>query len=260
MSLTTVVHHPLRLRRLTVVALDKPTPRLRRVTLAGPDMDGFVSASAEDHVKVFFPQVDGELIVPEFGPGGPRWPTSGPRPLARDYTPRRFDANELVLDIVLHDGGVASGWAERARLGDVVGVAGPRGSHVVDPSVRGFLLAADETGLPALARRLEELPAGAEVAAAIEVLDGDDEQELTTAAEVVAVRWVHRASGGRLADAVRGLPLPAGPCFAWAAGEAASVNEIRRYWLDDLGLDPDTVSARGYWRAGVVDHQELHED
>ena len=40
----------------------------------------------------------------------------------RPYTIRRWDSNtcEMVIDIVVHEGGVAAGWAMNARIGDVI--------------------------------------------------------------------------------------------------------------------------------------------
>ena len=57
----------------------------------------------------------------------------GPRPLNREYTPLHFDAqaNELTLDFYLHDGGVASEWAEGAKPGDTLIIGGPRGSLII---------------------------------------------------------------------------------------------------------------------------------
>src|SRR5690606_22155308 len=76
------VSHPLRMRMLEVVDLARPTPRLVRVTLAGDDFDGFVSASASDHVKLFVP-APGERVarVPVLGPDGIRPDPNGDRPI-----------------------------------------------------------------------------------------------------------------------------------------------------------------------------------
>ena len=51
----------------------------------------------------------------------------GRRATIRTLTPRRFDrtALELDLDIVLHGGGVAGGWATSAGPGDEAAISGP---------------------------------------------------------------------------------------------------------------------------------------
>ena len=48
------VRHPLKIRELTVKRLAPVSPRLLRVTLTG-DLADFVSASFDDHVKLFLP-------------------------------------------------------------------------------------------------------------------------------------------------------------------------------------------------------------
>ena len=95
-SLTiTRVRHPLKRRLLEVARVKMVTPHLKRVTLTGADLDDFVSASFDDHVKVFLP-LPGQT-KPLFGEGDEK-------PIARDFTPRRYDreARELDLEFVLH--------------------------------------------------------------------------------------------------------------------------------------------------------------
>lgn len=188
------VRHPLRMRRLHVTRVERPTPRLARVTLAGDDLDGFRSDGPGDHVKVFFPAPgEDEPWLPQLGPAG-IVPTPGaPRPIARDYTPKHQSLGERVLqlDIVLHDGGMASGWAAHAEPGRVLGVAGPRGSHVLRPGVAGLVLVGDETALPAIQNFLHGAAPGLPVLAIVEVQDEQDVQPLESAADVTA-RWVFR--------------------------------------------------------------------
>ena len=115
------VRHDLKLRVLTVVRTEQLTPHMRRITLAGDDLDGFVSPAHDDHVKLFFP-APGETapVLPVLGNGAnPIEYAQGARPIARNYTPRRYDAErrELEIDFVLHGDGPASllGGASRAR-------------------------------------------------------------------------------------------------------------------------------------------------
>ena len=48
------VRHALKFRMLQVRRVKAVTPRMVCVTLAGDDLDGFLSASFDDHIKVFF--------------------------------------------------------------------------------------------------------------------------------------------------------------------------------------------------------------
>lgn len=230
---------PLKRHHLTVKAVTALTPGLRRITLHGEDLADFSSPGADDHVKVFFPD-------PEGG-----------EPVGRDYTPRhhRPDARELDLDFVLHGAGPATTWAAQAAVGDPLTVGGPRGSTVVTYAFGSFLLVADDAGLPAVARRLEELPAGAKVTALLEVEGAASELPLTTQADLT-VRWLHRAGQAPgtttlLRDAVRAWsPLP-GSVFVCVGAERSAAFGIKEHLLT-RGLDADTLRVSAYWtKAGT---------
>jgi len=263
-TLFELVRHPLRVRLLEVVRTEFLGPRMRRITLAGPELEGFVSLAPEDHVKLFFPR-PGETkpIVPAFGPMGLVLPKLGPKPAGRDYTPLRFDpvAQELDIDFFLHGGGLASTWACRAAPGDLVGVAGPRGSHVLKRDFAWQLFVGDETALPEMAFRIARLP---EAAAAIGVFLVDDaENELRTLLRPnVDVRWVHRRStndaAAALVSAVRAIELPNRDGFAWLAGEASEVRAVYRHLLSAHTLVASRIRVSGHWKRGVTAHDH-HE-
>ncbi|QBI54642.1 siderophore-interacting protein [Streptomonospora litoralis] len=260
-----VEFYPLQPRTLEARTVERVTPGMVRVVLAGPDIEGFRSDNFADHVKLFFPDEEtGELRLPEMTAEG-RWNIRAPELIYRDYTVRRFDAEagELTIDLVAHDHGPGGRWAVRARPGDRIGVLGPRGTYHMDHDFDYFLLGADETALPAAARWLEELPREARVLAFLEVSDAGEEQKLQTP-ERAEVTWLHRdgAAPGTtdlLERAVRGAELPAGRGFAWCAGEAGALKPIRRY-LKERGFERGaTFDVDGYWRRGTVNHDH-HED
>ncbi len=166
------VRHQPRRRTLDVKHVDKISAHMIRVTLGG-DLDGFTSVGFDDHVKLFFPTGSvGEDGQPEF--------------MARDYTPRRHDpqAKTLAIEFVIHDAGPATRWAEQAKPGQTLQIGGPRGSFVIPTDFDWHLLIGDDTGLPAIARRLEELPAGTRAVALIEVDGPDDHVAIDSAADV----------------------------------------------------------------------------
>lgn len=97
-----LVRFPLKMRMLTVSRAVHITPRTVCVTLMGEDLADFQSLDPDDRVKVFFPAPGATvLIVPTFGPGGAQLPAGSPRPIARDYTPWRYDAAVGELDLVV---------------------------------------------------------------------------------------------------------------------------------------------------------------
>ena len=256
------VRHPLKMRELTVKRLAHVSPRLLRVTLTG-DLADFVSASFEDHVKLFFPpQGESRPSLPAVTEQGIAFDPDRPRPASRDYTPRRHDrdANELDIEFVLHGEGPAVAWARGAKVGDVLGLGGPRGSTILPEGLDWYLLLGDETALPAIARRLEEAAPDERLLVVIEVDSVEARFDIRTAANA-SVTWVYRENGRSvLPEAVAALRLPEGNGFAWAAGEYASIRQVRQRLIDVHGLDRQRIRASSYWKQGEVASHETLSD
>ncbi|HEY8976722.1 MAG TPA: siderophore-interacting protein, partial [Burkholderiaceae bacterium] len=56
------VRHELKRRELTVQAVEAVTPHFRRITLVDDSLSDFVSASFDDHVKVFVGERDATKV------------------------------------------------------------------------------------------------------------------------------------------------------------------------------------------------------
>jgi NADPH-dependent ferric siderophore reductase len=260
------VRHETRMRKLTVLRTRSITPKMLRVTLGGEELRGFISAAADDHVKLFFPERAGaEPIVPA-GPPGTTLPAGAPAPIARDYTPRRYDAtsNELDIEFSLHGDGPAARWANHARPGHKLAIGGPRGSFVVSNDFDWYLFVGDDTALPAIGRRLAELPTGVRALVIAEV-DGRAEEQLFHSQADLQVQWLHRdgAVGGdaaRLQNALRALKLPAGVGYTWIACESNVARTLRQLLLTERGFDKQWLKAAGYWKQGASATHEKHED
>jgi NADPH-dependent ferric siderophore reductase len=256
------VRHDTKLRLLTVTAITDITPLMRRVRLEG-DMSGFASPGHADHIKAFF---FAEGVTPELPPIGPNGAEfrPGTRPDMRDYTPRYWNVAEnwIDLDFVLHGDGPASGWAASVKLGSTLVIGGPRGSQVVPMAFDWYFLAGDETALPAIGRRIEELSDGAKVVAVIEVDSKAEEQIFETRADLTLI-YVHR--NGRAAgnptlvrDAVAAVAFPAGDAYAYIAGEVNMARSVKAHLLEERGFNPEWVKAAGYWHLGIADAHEDH--
>lgn len=153
--------------------------------------------------------------------------------------------------------------------------------------MRNVLLIGDETALPAIAGILEQLathPDAPRVQAFIEVPEEADCLALLCGLNA-KVHWLPRASlGTRHGDgmllAARELAsLPplrpqasdSGPLdeldldhqrpwerasarhsdfYAWVAGESAAVMAIRRFLINERGLDRQALTLMGYWKLG----------
>jgi NADPH-dependent ferric siderophore reductase len=230
------VRHETRRRAVEVMRVEQISPHFRSVTFGGESLADFISASFDDHLKFILD-------------------AGGAEPAMRDYTPRRFDnaKRELTIEFALHGDGPAANWAAQAQPGQRVTVAGPRGSFIIPVDYEWHLFVGDETALPAIARRLEELPAGARATVLAQVDDPRDRREFESAANVTAL-WAGDVN--QLIEAVRALDLPAGEGYAWCAGEARAMAQVREILVKDKGHDPRAIRAAAYWKQGAAAHHE----
>ncbi len=231
------VRHELKRRELRVAHVETLSPHSRSITLTGESLADFVSLSFDDHVKVLFDA-----------------PADGSEPPRRDYTPRHFDneARELTIEFALHGDGPAASWAAQAAVGQSLSIGGPRGSFIIPVAFDWHLLIGDETALPAIARRLEELPAGKKAIVILQVAEAD-RRALASVADV-NLQWVDGAPA--LLAAVRALALPEGAGYAWCAGEASEMAALRRVLVEEKGHDGRAIRAAAYWKRGATAHHE----
>lgn len=233
------VRHELKRRELDVVAVDRPSPGFLAITFGGESLADFVSGSFDDHVKFLVPDAGGTLV-------------------GRDYTPRRFSRADrtLVIEFAMHGDGHADRWAQQAAVGQRVTVGGPRGSMIIPMDYAWHLLAGDSAALPAICRRLEELPAGAHAIVVVQA-DAADRRPLSGAADL-DLQWVSTAD--ELVTAIRDLRLPPGEGFAWAAGEAAVMARLRQVLLQDKHHPREAMRVAAYWKRGAQAHHETLDD
>lgn len=94
----------------------------------------------------------------------------------------------------------------------------------------------------------------------VEVSDMSEKRGLETRARLVE-HWVTRegAPGRALCAFVEHSELPCRLDHGWLAGEAGAIRTVREH-LQQRGLAASRISSRGYWKLGVQDHQEPHDD
>ncbi|MCG5238648.1 siderophore-interacting protein [Azospirillum doebereinerae] len=246
---------PYDLRWVEVVSVSNPTPRMRRVVFGGPALDGFTLKPdvLAPHIGLIVPSQDGS-----------------PAPPLRVYSVRRFDpaAGTLELNFVLHGrAGVASSWAARARPGERAGIT-VSGGIPMRPAAR-YVVAGDLTAVPAIARLLDGLPAGASAEVFIEVPDAGEEQELPSRAST-SITWFHRRPGtppdaSRLPDAVIAATSSNSPArtdgvAVWAGTEHRAAQRIRSHVRQTLRLPAESCSVVAYWKAAVAQGGFQHYD
>lgn len=261
--------HPPTLREVEVVRTVDITSGMRRVTLAGEQLRAFTTAAGFACPAVESGGFDDDLLLyfPYPGQSDPVLPVQGeakliapkdPRPLSRAYTVRRWDpeAGALDVDFVEHGVGVGTTWAHRARPGDRIHLSGPRTSKAFPVGADWWLVAGDDTALPAIGRLLDELPSDARAQVFIEIAEDAHRQDLRELPGV-DVTWLVRpgATAGTaspLIEAVRGAQWWPGQVFVWLAGEHTAVRDMRRHLVEDRGVSKEDIDFAGYWRRSAV--------
>ncbi|GAA3956477.1 siderophore-interacting protein [Gordonia caeni] len=257
---------PLVVRRLEVRRVGDRTPRMRRVTLGGPELgaftrDGlelpaFASQAFDDHVKIVLAP-DGDIAdaLPQQRENGIEWPDSAIR-VTRDYTPVDvdLDAGEVSFDFVVHtaDGepgrGPAEAWAAAARPGDELWIVGPKSSTLVPEDAQWTLLIGDETGLPAIERFLTDRPVDGPVTVVVAVADESALPDLSLGPKdaltcVVAEPGAPKA----LIEAVQRLERPGGAGYVWAGAESRALLPVRRLLTREWKIAKSHLNITGYW-------------
>jgi NADPH-dependent ferric siderophore reductase len=245
------VRYESRLRLLTVRAVRQLTPHMIRIDFS-VDFSEFKSLGFDDHIKLFFPDPETGVLtlpVPNAIPSA-----TSPKPIGRDYTPRAFSSSlgELTIDFAVHTAGPATAWAMAAKVGDTLHQGGPRGSMLIPDAFDGYVMIGDDTALPAMARRLEELALGTPAFVVAEVDGPDDEIVFNTLADLT-LHWVHRSARRgptNLNDALHGLFVPQNDVHTWVACEGEQAKRVRQQLIDDHGINPAWLKASGYWHRG----------
>lgn len=228
------IRYELKFREAEVVRIKPLGASTLAITFRGAAFADFQSASFDDHIKFVF-EVDGQT-------------------LRRDYTPRHFDQDklELTIEFALHEHGHASRWARHAQVGQQAVIAGPRGSMIIPQDYTWHLLAGDLSALPAIRRRLEELPVSAQVMV-IALAENPADHLALSGAMAARIHWV--SSGTELQAALRDVDLPAGEGFVWCAGESATMLTARTILLE-RGIPKENMRVAAYWKRGEADFHE----
>jgi len=242
------VRNELRFREITVLS-SQYVSGFQRIVFGGEALAGFSSQGFDDHIKLFFPEPGQAFTPPEITEAGIVWPGDA-RPQSRDYTPL-FDeqTQQLTLDFWVHDGGVASAWAVAAQTGDTLCIGGPRGSLVVPLEYSWQLYVCDESGLPALRRRLEALrDAGvqAQCRAIVSITDDACKEYLAHLPDA-NIDWVVGHDAAVVEQHLQAIAWPTEDYFVWITGEGKLAKSLADRYTHQL--DQQLVRAVAYWHA-----------
>jgi NADPH-dependent ferric siderophore reductase len=245
----TRIRRAIRRRILTVAEVRRITPRMQRISFQSPELGDFESSAPDDHIKIFVPTSKlGNADIDDV--------------CMRDYTPRKFDpaTKTLTIDFALHEAGPATSWASQARPGDKLEIGGPRKSNVVADDFDWYLLIGDETALPAIGRRVEELRAGVRVITVVIIETLAERQTFVTSA-AWAPLWIPR-EGQPVGDDVllslslAQLKLLPGDGYIWIAAEADAARSVRGLVTETWGHPKEWMKSSGYWVRGKAGAHE----
>jgi NADPH-dependent ferric siderophore reductase len=249
-----VRREPPKFRRVEVRRVEHVSPRLVRVTFGGAELEGLTVEQPAASVRLLLPSSGSrEVVLPEWN-GNEFLLADGRRPTIRTFTPWHVAAGEVELDlgIVVHGEGAAAEWASSAQTGDAAAISGPGRGYTIDEDAHAFLLAGDETAIPAITQLLEGIPRATPVGVHIEIGHPDARIALPEH-EHATIEWHELPEaaipGELLIAAVNDADIAPGTKI-WAAGEAAAVWRVRRHLFEDLGLPRAQAAVRGYWKHG----------
>lgn len=228
----------------TVSETEQLTPNMRRVRFAGPRLQG-LNWTPGQHVRL---QVAGLI-------------DSVLRLRAHDalrtYSIYDVDPTDGTLDIVMLDHGYdrdaetpARRWAATVSFGDQVNLTRPQGNFVIRQDAPYHLFAGEETASVAFAAMLRALPSDAVVHGVLEAGDAADHLPLARSLTLVERGAASAANSAVLADALRALELPDEPGTAYLAGEARTIQTLRKILINERGWDRRQIRTKPFWTPG----------
>lgn len=247
---------------LTVKEAWRLTPNMIRVVFAGPELAGFPEGREGGNCKLMIPDPD------ETKDSFAARLQSGPPPVKRTYTVRKFDAatQELTIDFVAHgDNGPASRWASHAKPRSFLGFAGPSTPKVTRFEADWYLIAADPSAFPVAAATLEAMPRNAKGVAIFEVTTAEDRQDINIP-DGIDVHWLVHPSPHEPSTAqdelIRSLEWPTGRVQTCIAGESSVIRSLRGFLANEKRVSREDTYISGYWKIGLGEdaHQKAKRD
>ncbi|HEY4022332.1 MAG TPA: siderophore-interacting protein [Pseudonocardiaceae bacterium] len=217
----------------TVTSIDLLGPRMRRITISATELRGQ-------------PWTPGQQVRVRTGD-----PKTGDRGPKRSYSVYAYAEDSIELCVLDHGGdGPGSAWARRIAVGQPVDLSRPEGSFVLRHPAPYHVFAGEETASVAFAAMLRALPASASVFGVVEVDTPDDRLPLPD-----SISWAYRAGGSAassetLVDAVGKLKLPDEPGIAYLAGEARTIQLVRKHLVKDRNWPRRNVITKPFWTPG----------
>jgi NADPH-dependent ferric siderophore reductase len=228
----------------TVSEIDDLTPRLRRIRLHGPRLRGLKWAPGQ-HIRLQVAGLLDSLL------------RLHAHDALRTYSIYAADPEVGTLDIVLLDHAgdpktvtPARYWARAVAVGDHVSFTRPQGNFVIRADATYHVFVGEETASVAFAAMLRSLPSSADVHGVIEGATDTDHLPLTRSLTHVERGDASAADSVVLAEALRALTLPDHPGVAYLAGEARTIQSLRKILVTERGWDRRDIRTKPFWTPG----------
>jgi len=216
------------------------------------------------HAKLLFPQESGgEIIFPQTNVDNKIIWQDGTRERVRTYSIRNYNDNTIVIDFVVHQTGIATLWAQQAKIGDSIGLIAMGAKNRFDEN-KQLILLGDIAAMPAICYTLEHLPAGQKAIAIIEVRDEQDKLPLALT-KSAQLQWVVTPCGddSQLINQFAKLNLSVDQqnTLFWGGMESSIAQSMRHFLKDHFtALPNDAIHFISYWREGFAEGQFRHHD
>jgi len=229
--------------RAEVQHVEAVTRRMRRVTIVGRELTG-LGWTPGQQVRVLFKD-----------------PTSlrvwlSPRELRDvnrsyslwDYDP---DAGRYELVVLDHDGdGPGARWVRDVQAGDRILVGRPEGTFRARVPSAYHLFVGEETAAAGFGAMVRALPASERVLGVLQADTAEDHFDLPRTLVRVERGGASASPSTVLVDAVKALTLPAQPGTAYLAGEAKTIQAVRRHLIDERGWSRGAIVTKPFWAPG----------
>lgn len=259
---------PLLLEEVEVATACRVSPSFVRLELASPALAdlGPDGPLLDQRFKLLVPSPGHDL--PDLSRAGVDWWAAwqalpeATRGTLRTYTVRERRGEgadtRLQVDVVVHaddahEPGPGCRWAMQARPGDRAMVLAPRRGHAfggiewAPGAAERFVLAGDETALPAVRGILRDLPADARGAAIVELPLTADIPDDVAAPAGVTLTWLPRDGASRGVALHAAVLAEVGAAAAMAPGAAGILAPPS---VDDDEVDPDLWETPAYSSSG----------
>lgn len=245
--------------RAEVIEVRSLSAVMRRIVLGGDGLADYRSSGAPDEWLRLMVPAEPQRHVELPTRLGQQFHFANPQPSPRWYSLRAWDPErrQVTVDVVVHARGAATRWAETVEPGDQLLISQPHGRGI-DTDADWVLILADQTGIPAACRILEDLAPHQHAHAVFEAPNEAATFTPTSPADL-KVCWAYNPDPASipspLSAAVRTIELPPGQGYVWMAGEASCARDVRRYFRHELKWRSQHYDIVGYWRPNQEAYQ-----